>query len=108
MRGSDPTKYYVEKCIKRGDNNISKDDVYSSYSWFCRAKKLPVESEQSFSRKLHELGFPYKLFRGKGKDTREYCWENVEVTDWKILEDKEQEILDRIGELTDEEREEMK
>jgi hypothetical protein len=40
--------------IARGQDKIPKDQLYASYSWFCREKKLPIESEQSFSRKMSE------------------------------------------------------
>jgi hypothetical protein len=86
--------------------------MYESYSWFCKAKKLPIESEQSFSRKMtKELGFQKKQFRIDG--TKVYCWENIKLINWVVLQDKAQETLDgdeydEEGYYTDADREELK
>jgi hypothetical protein len=78
--------------------------MYDSYCWFCRAKKIAPESEQSFSRKLtKEFGFQYKKFRKGG--TPVWCWTDLKIRDWKALEVSEQQTL---TELTEQEKEELK
>lgn len=67
--------------------------------------KLPVESEQSFSRKLKDLGCQKKQFRMKdGK--KPYCWFGIKLVDWKVSEDTAQETLET--EFTEAVKEEMK
>jgi P4 family phage/plasmid primase-like protien len=106
VRASNPIQYFVEKAltiIDARDSTVSKDEMYESYLLFCRAKKIASESEQSFSRKLTNIGFQYKRFRKDGKKV--YCWVDVKITDWKRIEDTEQQTL---TELTEEQRIELK
>jgi putative DNA primase/helicase len=96
VRGSNPIQYFVEKAISSGDEKIPKDRLYESYCWFCREKNLPIESEQSFSRRLtQDFGFHHKQVRLDG--TKVYCWENIKFIDWKVSEDQAQETLEEIG-----------
>lgn len=107
IRGSNPIRYFVDMAIAHGEDKIPKDHLYDSYSWFCREKKLPIESEQSFSRKMSkEFGYQYRKFRISGVGV--YCWENIRFIDWKVSEDKAQETLEDIGVLSPSEREAMK
>jgi hypothetical protein len=106
VRGSNPVQHFVEKAITNGAEKIPKEVLYESYCWFCREKNLPIESEQSFSRKLSkDFGFHSKQVRMNG--TKTYCWENIRFIDWKVLEDKSQETLEEIG-FTDAEKEALK
>jgi putative DNA primase/helicase len=108
VRGSNPIQYFAEKAIAHGDDKIPKDQLYASYSWFCREKKLPIESEQSFSRRLtRDFGFQHKQFRINGEKV--YCWENIKFIDWKVSENEAQETLEEIGiGFTDTEKEALK
>ena len=98
IRGSDPIKYFVERAIAYAmDEEITLTETYESYSWFCREKKLPIESEQSFNRKLRkDHSF---LKKQSGKAGRPYVWINVKLRDWKVLGDIEQETLGDFSEL---------
>jgi putative DNA primase/helicase len=105
-RGAEPIQYFVHKAltvIDARDNKVPKEQMYESYLWFCRSKKIAAESEQSFSRKLNNIGFKCERFRKDGK--RVYCWTDVKITDWKRIEDTEQQSL---TELTEEQRVELK
>jgi putative DNA primase/helicase len=106
VRGSNPMQYFVEKAltvIDASGKTVPKDQMYESYRWFCRDKKIAPESEQSFSRKLtKEFRFQYKKYRKEGSSI--WCWENVKLVNWKALEDELQQTL---TELTDEQREEL-
>jgi len=108
MQGSNPIKYFVEKAIAIGDTDdkILKDVMYDSYRYFCHAKKITPESEQSFSRKLtNYFGFKAAQFR-KGKDgKRVWCWVNLRIIDWRATEDSEQQTL---PEYTEREKQEMR
>lgn len=59
-------------------------------------------SEQSFSRKLSDIGFEYK--RVKRNKKRDYYWVGVQVVDWKNVEDSEQQTL---TDLSDEQLEKL-
>jgi hypothetical protein len=108
IRGSNPVKYFTDNTIQPGEDNIPVEKMYESYSWFCKAKKLPVESEQSFSRKMKkELGF--QKDRHKVDGARVWCWENIKLINWVVLQDKAQETLDEDeGYFTDADKEELK
>jgi Poxvirus D5 protein-like len=107
IRGSNPIQYFVEKALTMVDaagNKILKEEMYESYRFFCHAKKIAPESEQSFSRKLKkEFGFQDARFR-KG-DERVTCWIDVRIIDWKSVEDSEQQTL---AEYSPQEKEEMR
>jgi putative DNA primase/helicase len=97
IRGNEPVRYFADKAISYGEDKITVAKMYESYGWFCRDNNLPVESEQSFSRKLKDLGYLKKQFRMKNGD-RPYCWYGVKLLDWKVSEDTAQETLEDSGE----------
>ena len=107
MRGTNPIGYFVEKALTLVDaagNKILKEIMYESYRFFCHAKKIAPESEQSFSRKLKkEFGFQDARFRKGGE--RVTCWIDVKIVDWKAAEDSEQQTL---VEYSPQEKEEMR
>jgi putative DNA primase/helicase len=79
---SDPVRAFVKSCVEQDSNsNPSKEKMYSAYKEFCITNKLPIESEQSFSRKLTgEHGFRCRQIRdGKENKTRSYCWIGVRI-----------------------------
>jgi hypothetical protein len=99
-----PIQYFADKALRLDrDRVVPKEQMYESYLWFCREKKIAAESEQSFSRKLSDIGFKYERFRLKGK--RVYCWTGVELKDWKKEEDTEQQTL---TELTEEQQQDLR
>jgi P4 family phage/plasmid primase-like protien len=86
----------------RGTNPIAV--MYESYRFFCHAKKIAPESEQSFSRKLtKEFGFQVRQFRKEGKKV--WCWVDVRIIDWRAVEDDEQQTL---AEYSPQEQQEMR
>jgi hypothetical protein len=106
VRGSNPVQYFADKALEFISGRrkvVSKEEMYESYLWFCRAKKLTPGSEQSFSRKLKDLGYKDDRFRMDGK--RVYCWYDVILKDWKRVEDTEQQTL---TELTEEQRQQLR
>jgi P4 family phage/plasmid primase-like protien len=108
IRGSNIVKYFTEKYIIPGADKVSITQMYESYLWFCKANKLSVESEQSFSRKMLELG--YQKNRSRVGGVRDYYWENIKLIDWMVVEDKSQGTLDGNADegFTDTVREELK
>jgi putative DNA primase/helicase len=96
LMSADPTKFFVEKALNRDPNtNTPKSTVFESYLRFCRHFKLPVDSEQAFSRRLSkEYNFGYDQFRLKGEKV--YCWIGVKVSDWLATEDKDQKTLEEL------------
>jgi hypothetical protein len=95
----DPVRYFVEKALnKNTEENTRKKVVYESYIKFCSHFKLPVESDQSFSRKLTEVyGLSYKQFRDVGEKVN--CWVGVKVSDWLALEDESQVTLEDVNKI---------
>ena len=108
MRGSDPTKYFVEKAlINDSTSKVKKIDMYDARVKYSQENGLPVESEQSFSRKMtQEFGYLTKQFREKGE--RAWFYVGVRLTDWKQREMEEQSKLEDQGEFSEATQAEMK
>lgn len=108
MRGADPTKYFVEKAlINDSTSKVKKIDMYDSHVNFCRENGLPVESEQSFSRKMTQ-GFGYKTKQFRDVGERAWFYVGVRLTDWKQREIEEQSRLEEISEFSQATQEDMK
>jgi P4 family phage/plasmid primase-like protien len=92
---SDPIRAFVEECLERdNDRAPSKEEVYAAYRSFCTAKRVTIESEQSFSRKLtREYGFQYKLLRDSKTRDRSYYWIGIKIVDWKPTEEKQETLI---------------
>jgi phage/plasmid-associated DNA primase len=92
IESSDPIRLFCELGIRREPNhNETKAAVYSAYEEYCMEKRLPRESNQTFSRRLKQSGFEYKQDRqDKG---RPYVWESVKLVYWRPVEDEDQETL---------------
>ena len=63
VRGSNPVKYFRDKVLRltnTSEDIVSKDAMYDSYLLFCHANQIATETEQSFSRKLTDMGFENK------------------------------------------------
>jgi len=93
MQSSDPIRLFTEMAIKtvQSENNWqTKEAVYDAYERFCTDKRLPKESNETFSRRLKDAGFEYKQKRIDGG--RVYVWLNIELKDYKEA-DEDQETL---------------
>jgi phage/plasmid-associated DNA primase len=92
---SDPIRAFVEECLERdNDRAPSKEEVYAAYRSFCTAKRVTIESEQSFSRKLtREYGFQYKLLRDSKTRDRSYYWIGIKIKDWKPTEEDQETLI---------------
>jgi RFX DNA-binding domain len=88
IQSSNPVRAFVEASLeKSSDSSESKDDVYKAFKMFCDAKNLPMESEQSFSRKLKkEYGFN-DVQRRDDKGHKPYYWIGIKLKDWKPAEE---------------------
>jgi putative DNA primase/helicase len=77
---SNPVGAFVESCLEQeSGRTTSKEKMYVTYKEFCIANKLPIESEQTFSRKLTgEHGFQWKQVRD-GKGNKPYYWIGVRI-----------------------------
>jgi putative DNA primase/helicase len=94
VKGSDPVKYFSKKALVTIDasgSTIPKDEMYNSYLFFCRENNITPESEQSFSRKLTDLGYRNRRIQRDKK--REYCWIDVKILNWEASEDTAQQTL---------------
>jgi hypothetical protein len=92
---SNPIRAFVEKCIKL-DNSYapSKEEVYAAYRSFCFAKKVTIDSEQAFSRKMKKLeGFKDNCRRDKKTGEQTYYWEGVKIVDWKATEADQETLI---------------
>lgn len=95
-------KFFVEKAlnsIPRNEKLTPKTEMYDGYLRFCRYYRLPVETEQSFSRKLtQEYHFHYYKHRiHKGKDGV-LCWDDVKLSDWIRTSDENQLTFEELEE----------
>jgi putative DNA primase/helicase len=106
MRGANPVGYFVEKVVVAdAASKVRKLDMYESHQNFCSENGLPLESEQSFSRKLtKDFGFTCKQYREKGE--KPYFWIGVRLKTHK--ERDEQSRLQELGEYSPVTQEEMK
>jgi hypothetical protein len=75
---SDPIRAFVEEHIQwNSDKRTSKSEMYDSYTRFCKGKKLTVESEQSFSRRMtRKHKFEYKQCANE-RGRSDYYWMDI-------------------------------
>ena len=102
LMSANPMKYFVEKAlnpIPRNEKLTPKTEMYDGYLRFCRHYRLPVETDQSFSRKLtQEYGFHYEKHRiHKGQDGV-LCWDDVKLSDWVGTNDENQLTFEELEE----------
>lgn len=94
-----PIKFFADKAlnpIPQNEKLTPKPEMYDAYLRFCRHYRLPIESEQSFSRKLtKEFGYHYELHRVNKE--RIYCWDNVKLSDW-VGTDESQKTFEELEE----------
>lgn len=85
---SNPVRAFYESALEHDSDSMSlKSEVYMSYRIFCKSKRLPIESEQSFSRKLrNEFGLRHTQMRDQNGN-RAYYWVGIRVKDWKPAEE---------------------
>jgi hypothetical protein len=70
---SDPTRSFADATIEsNNDSMILKSDLYHSYTKFCKNRKLTLETEQSFSRKMTKQGLKSKQVAHMG--IKDYYW----------------------------------
>ena len=94
---ANPVKYFVEKAlILDSTARVKKLDMYDAYERFCQEYGLPVESEQSFSRKMTR-GLGYEVKQGRENGERYYFYIEVKIMDWKQKEIEEQSRLEDIN-----------
>jgi P4 family phage/plasmid primase-like protien len=94
---SDPIRAFDEACIRidKDDSTrkISKEVVYQVYRNFCLNKKVSIESEQSFSRRLKEArGYQDKQARND-LGIKAYYWVGIKIVDWLSPAEEDQETL---------------
>jgi P4 family phage/plasmid primase-like protien len=94
---SDPIRAFDEACIRidKDDSTrkISKEVVYQVYRNFCLNKKVSIESEQSFSRRLKETrGYQDKQARND-LGIKAYYWVGIKIVDWLSPAEEDQETL---------------
>lgn len=108
VRGSNPVEFFVKKAlIPDSSARVRKLDMYDEFERFSQEKGLPVESEQSFSRKMTQVySFKVRQFRESGE--RHYFYVGVRIIDWKQNGINEQTELEGMVEYSTTTQEEMK
>jgi P4 family phage/plasmid primase-like protien len=105
---ANPLKFFVDKALNPVPKNEAitpKTEMYDSYMRFCRHFRLPIESEQAFSRKLtKEYGFHYEQHRVDSEKI--HCWDNVRLSDWIGVEDENQMTFEELEEERQSEKKE--
>lgn len=106
VKSTDPVQHYIDQVIEPSDTagEISKDQLYNSYVWFCRVKGLAPETEQSFSRVMTAKKYICMQKGSSRKKNREYYWIGMKIKDWKVFEDGKQDTLDFSDEIKQENR----
>jgi hypothetical protein len=91
--------------VPKNEAITPKTEMYDSYMRFCRHFRLPIESEQAFSRKLtKEYGFHYEQHRVDSEKI--HCWDNVRLSDWIGVEDENQMTFEELEEERQSEKKE--
>ena len=84
---SNPVRAFVETVLEVDEDRMMlKEEVYDAYRKFCKSKKLAIESEQSFSRKLSKEHNLKSIQIRDEKGARPYYWIGVKLKDWTATE----------------------
>jgi Poxvirus D5 protein-like len=75
IQSSNPVRAFVEVALEKDSSSLeSKDEIYKAFKMFCSSKSLPIESEQSFSRRLKkQYGFN-DVQKRDNKGSKCYYW----------------------------------
>jgi len=75
IQSSNPVRGFVEVALEKDSSSLqSKDEIYYAFKMFCSSKSLPIESEQSFSRRLKkQYGFN-DIQKRDNKGRKCYYW----------------------------------
>jgi P4 family phage/plasmid primase-like protien len=92
MISADPVQFFADSALTRtNENMVSVQMMYDSYLLFGHAHGLVIWSQSAFNHRLKEMGF--RKENHMVNRVREYYWMNVEIKDWKAIEDSNQESL---------------
>jgi putative DNA primase/helicase len=80
IESSDPIRAFFESSIRPDTGNVSKEQVYNSYTMFCKDKKLNPESKDTFNRRLKSK---YGILDAKGtkREDRQPYWVRIKLID---------------------------
>jgi hypothetical protein len=98
----------MRKFMRKSFRDANKEDIRALVDFIENHQNyLPLESEQSFSRKMTKgLGYEVRQYRENGE--RYYFYIGVRITDWRQKEVDEQSRLENLGEYSPITQEEMK
>jgi hypothetical protein len=95
MESSDPIRLFFEMAVDTSSAEAregyeTKSNVYDSFERFCKEKRLPMESCETFNRRLKTYGLCYKQKKIDGANT--WVWINMKLKDYTKV-DEGQETL---------------
>jgi len=74
----DSVSYFLKECTEEKNGVfVPKDELFSRCEQYCQHNNLPVESKESFGRKLTQLRHQSSKRTINGKRT--YCWNNISL-----------------------------
>ena len=81
-----PAEYFLEELVEEKiGESITKDEMHQIFSSWCKTNNLPVESKESFGKKLSQLG--YITLRKTINGNRTYVWKDLSIVKTQPKED---------------------
>jgi hypothetical protein len=95
FESSDPIRLFFEMAVdmtsaEAREGFETKSNVYDSFERFCKEKKLPKESSETFNRRLKSYGLFYKQKKIDGANT--WVWINMKLKDYTKVEDGQETL----------------
>jgi len=73
-----PVEYFLEERVEEKiGESITKDEMYEAFTSWCRTKNIPIESKESFGKKLK---LRYRDTRSTINGKRIYVWKDLSIT----------------------------
>jgi len=81
-----PVEYFLEECVEeKFGEYITKEEMYETFTSWCKTKNLPAETKESFGSKLSQKGF--KTVRRTSHGNRYWAWNNLSIVNTTPKED---------------------
>jgi hypothetical protein len=120
MKSANPVRYFADIAISQESTEsdvIPRSELYEAYKWVCKLKKLAIESEYSFSRKMGtgKGGLGYSSRKVQKDRSREMYFTGIKLVDWVKVKTKpkqgdelQQSVFDEITDFSSDIQEEMR